>query len=142
MKIEPGVDSITILSNNSNVSSPLEAISSSDRSQSPPSLDIPDESLACTSRTSLHLSFKPQSIVVEYLKKLCTSKGSRNAFKRLDYNIVKHLKVDYLLLVFNNDVVLNFRQLEVQRGIPKPNACWIWTSNIVDTPKQGLLPYI
>jgi hypothetical protein len=90
------------------MSSPLEAMSSSDRSQTPPSLDVPDESLACTSRTSLHPGLKPQSIVVECLKKLRTSKGSRNAFKRLDYNIVKHLKVDYLPLVFNSDIVFEF----------------------------------
>jgi hypothetical protein len=49
---------------------------------------------------------------VECLKKLRASKGSRNALKRLDYNIVKFLRIDYLPLVFNGDVVFEFPPIE------------------------------
>jgi hypothetical protein len=42
------------------------------------------------------------------LKKLCATKGSRNALKKVDYDNVKHLKVDYLLPVFNGDIVFEF----------------------------------
>jgi hypothetical protein len=48
-----------------------------------------------------HPGLKQQSSVVKCLKKLCASKGSKNALKRLDYDIVKLLRVDYLPLIFN-----------------------------------------
>jgi hypothetical protein len=42
------------------------------------------------------------------LKRLHATKGSRNALKKVDYNSVQHLKVDYLLPVFDGDVVFEF----------------------------------
>jgi hypothetical protein len=42
---------------------------------------------------------------VDYLKRFSTIKGSRNAFKTLDYDNVKQLKVDYLPPIFIGDVV-------------------------------------
>jgi hypothetical protein len=42
---------------------------------------------------------------VDCLKRLCNTKDSRNALKMHDYNTVKHLKVDYLPLVFNGDKI-------------------------------------
>ena len=45
---------------------------------------------------------------MDYLKRFCTTKGSRNALKMLDYDNVKHLKVDYLPLIFNGDIVFEF----------------------------------
>jgi hypothetical protein len=49
------------------------------------------------------------------LKKLRASKGFRNNLKRLDYNIVKLLKMDYLLLVFNGNV--DFKILQIESSI-------------------------
>jgi hypothetical protein len=45
------------------------------------------------------------------LKRLRTTKGSRNALKKVDYDNVQHLKVDYLPPVFNGDVVFEFRSI-------------------------------
>jgi hypothetical protein len=45
---------------------------------------------------------------VDCLKRLCGTKGSRNALKKADYDNVRHLKMDYLLPVFNGDVVFEF----------------------------------
>jgi hypothetical protein len=42
------------------------------------------------------------------LKRLRFSKGSRNALKKVDYDSVQHLKVDYLPPIFNGDVVFEF----------------------------------
>jgi hypothetical protein len=42
------------------------------------------------------------------LKRLRTTKGSRNALKKVDYDSVQHLKMDYLPPIFNGDVVLEF----------------------------------
>jgi hypothetical protein len=48
---------------------------------------------------------------VDCLKKLRATKGSRNALKMLDYDNIKHLKVDYLLPIFNGDVVFEFSSI-------------------------------
>jgi hypothetical protein len=39
------------------------------------------------------------------LRKLHACKGSRNALKGLDYDVIKLLRVDFLPLVFNGNVV-------------------------------------
>jgi hypothetical protein len=53
VKEEPGVESITILSDDSDVSSPQDAMPAKCRSGNPPSQDVPNESLACTSQIVL-----------------------------------------------------------------------------------------
>ena len=45
---------------------------------------------------------------MDYLKRLHATKGSRNALKKVNYDNIKHLKVDYLPPVFNGDVVFEF----------------------------------
>jgi hypothetical protein len=45
---------------------------------------------------------------VDCLKRLRATKGSRNALKKVDYDDVQHLKVDYFPPVFNGDVVFEF----------------------------------
>ena len=70
--------------------------------------DVPNESPACTSLTILQPGFQLQSSVLDCLKKLRTTKSSKNALKRVDYDNVQHLKVDYLPPVFNGDVVFEF----------------------------------
>ena len=100
MKVELGIQSITIFSDNSNVSSSQEAI--------PTKYHIhvaPNES---PTLPALHPSLRPQSSFVDCLKKLRGMKDSRNALKVLDYNTVKHLKVDYLPPIFNDDVIFQF----------------------------------
>jgi hypothetical protein len=49
VKEEPGVESITILNDDSDVSSPQDATPAKCRSGNPPSLDVPNESPACMS---------------------------------------------------------------------------------------------
>jgi hypothetical protein len=105
VKEEPGVESITILSDDSDVSSPQDATPAKCRSGNPPSQDVPNESPACTSQIVLQPALQSQSSVLDCLKRLHFTKGSRNALKKVDYDSVQHLKVDYLPPVFNGDVV-------------------------------------
>jgi hypothetical protein len=60
------------------------------------------------SQTILQPGLQSQSSFLDYLKRLCFTKGSRNALKKVDYDSVQHLKVDYLPPVFNGDVVFEF----------------------------------
>jgi hypothetical protein len=108
VKVEPAVESITILSDDSDVSSPQNAMPTKCRSESLPSLDVPDESPACTSQTVLQPSLQSQSSVLDRLKRLRFTKGSRNALKKVGYDNIQHLKVDYLPPVFNGDVIFEF----------------------------------
>jgi hypothetical protein len=88
VKVEPGVESITILSDDSDVSSPQDAMPAKCRSGNPTSQDVPNESLACTSQTVLQPGPQLQSSVLDCLKRLCFTKGSRNALKKVDYDSV------------------------------------------------------
>jgi hypothetical protein len=108
VKVEPGVQSITILSDDSNVSSPQDATPAKCRSGNLPSQDVPNESPACMSQTGLQPGLQSQSSILDCLKRLRFTKGSRNALKKVDYDSIQHLKVDYLLPVFNGDVVFEF----------------------------------
>jgi hypothetical protein len=108
VKVELGMESITILSDDSDVSSPQDATPVKCRSGNPPSQNVPNESPACMSQTVLQPGLQSQSSVMDCLKRLCFTKGSRNALKKVDYDSVQHLKVDYLPPVFNGDVVFEF----------------------------------
>jgi hypothetical protein len=57
IKVEPGVESITILSDDLDVSSPQDATPAKCRSASLPSQDVPNESPTCTSQTVLQPGF-------------------------------------------------------------------------------------
>jgi hypothetical protein len=108
VKVEPNVESITILSDDSDVSSPQDAMHAKCRSKNLPFQDVPNESPACTGQTVLQPGLQLQSSVLDCLKRLHFTKGSRNALKKVDYDNVQHLKVDYLPPVFNGDVVFEF----------------------------------
>jgi hypothetical protein len=136
VKVEPSVESITILSDDSNVSSPQDATPAKCRSGNLPSHDVPNESPACTSQTVLQPSLQSQSSILNCLKRLRFTKGSRNALKKVDYDSVQHLKVDYLPPVFNGDVVFEFpsirslsasSQAKLIVGMGKPHNGHVWT---------------
>lgn len=55
---------------------------------------------------------KQSNSVVDSLKKLHASKGSRNALKGLDYDTIKFLKVDFLPPVLNGNVVFELPCME------------------------------
>ena len=105
MNIEPCLQSVTILNDDLDMSCPLQTTLSKIPSRMNPSLDPSIESPACSSKTYSEPSLKQSNNVVDYLRKLHASKGSRIALKGLDYDVVKLFRVDFLLLVFNNDVV-------------------------------------
>jgi hypothetical protein len=63
-------------------------------------------------RTFFHLDLKQFNNVVECLRELCASKGFRNALKRLDYNAIKLLRMDFLLPTFNGNVVFELHPME------------------------------
>ena len=88
VKVEPRVESIRILSDDSDVSSPHDAMPTKCRSRDLPSLDVSNESCACTSLIVPQLGFQPQSCVLDYFKKLRFTKGSRNDLKNVDYDSV------------------------------------------------------
>jgi hypothetical protein len=108
VKVESGMESITILSDDSNVSSPQDAVPTKCRSGSLPSHDVPNESPTSTSQTVLQPGLQSQSSILDCLKRLRFTKGSRNALTKVDYDSVQHVKVDYLPLVYNGDVVFEF----------------------------------
>jgi hypothetical protein len=69
------------------------------------------------------------------LKRLHFTKGSRNALKKVDYDSVQHLKVDYLPPVFNGDVVFEFpsirsssasSQAKLMVGMDKQHDGHVW----------------
>jgi hypothetical protein len=105
VKVEVGLQSVTILSDDSDMSSLLYATSTKTPSRTSPSLDPAVESPVCPSNTSSQPDLKQPSSVLDCLRKLCASKGSRNALKGLDYDIVRLLRMDFLPLVFNGEVV-------------------------------------
>jgi hypothetical protein len=83
MKVEPGVESIIILNDDSDVTSPQDATPTKRHSGNLPFQDVPNESPACTSQTILQPGFQSQSSVVDYLKRLRATKGSRMPSRRL-----------------------------------------------------------
>jgi hypothetical protein len=136
VKVEPGVESIKIISNDSDVSSPQDATPAKCRSGNPPSQDVPNESPACMSQIVLQPSLQSQSSVLDCLKRLRFTKGSRNALKKVDYDSVQHLKVDYLPPIFNGDVVFEFplicslsagSQAGFMVGMDKRHDGHVWT---------------
>jgi hypothetical protein len=136
MKVELGVESITILSDDSDVSSPQDAIPTKCHSGNLPSQDVPNESPASTNQTVLQPGLQSQSSILDCLKSLCATKGSRNALKKVDYDSVQHLKVDYLPPVFNGDVVFEFpstrssstsSQAGLMVGMDKRHDGHVWT---------------
>ena len=90
------------------MSSPQDAISTKCRSGNLLSHNVPNESLASTSQTVLQPGLQSQSSILDCLKRLRATKSSRNALKKVDYDSVQHLKVDYLPPIFNGDVVFEF----------------------------------
>jgi hypothetical protein len=136
VKVEPSMESITILSDDSDMSSAQDAMPTKCRSRNLPSQDVPNDSPTCTSWIVLQPSIQSQSSVVDYLKRLRTTKGSRNALKKVDYDNVKHLKVDYLPPVFNGDIVFKFpsihssstsSQAGLMVGMDKRHDGHVWT---------------
>jgi hypothetical protein len=130
------VESITILSDDSDVSSPQDATPTKCHSGNLPSQDVPNESPACTSQTVLQPGLQLQSSILDCLKRLRFTKGSRNALKKVDYDSVQHLKVDYLPPVFNGDVVFEFlsicslsasSQAGLMVGMDKRHDGHVWT---------------
>jgi hypothetical protein len=105
VKVEPSLQSVTILSDDSDMSSLLQATPTKTPSRTSPSLDLPVESLVCPNNTSSQPGLKQPNSVVECLRKLRASKGSRNALKGLDYDTVRLFRVDFLPPVFNGNVV-------------------------------------
>jgi hypothetical protein len=77
---------------------------------------------------------------VECLRKLHAFKGSRNALKRLDYDTVKFLRVDFLPLVFTGDIEFELLPLGSSAGnlqaklmmeMDKKHNGHAWTKTII-----------
>jgi hypothetical protein len=70
------------------------------------------------------------------LKRFRFTKGTRNALKKVDYDSVQHLKVDFPPPVFNDDVVFEFpsihrssasTQVGLMLGMDKRHDGHVWT---------------
>jgi hypothetical protein len=81
------------------------------------------------------------------LKRLRFTKGSKNALKKVDYDSVQHLKVDYLPPIFNGDVVFEFplirslsasSQAGLMVGMDKRHNVWTRTSTSHIKSDMGL----
>jgi hypothetical protein len=81
------------------------------------------------------------------LEEAHASKGSRNALKKLDYDIVKLQRVDYLSLIFNGDVVFEFLQFrssirnfqaKLMVGMDKQHDGHTWTKTITSHIKNDM----
>jgi hypothetical protein len=101
VKVEPGLQLVTILSDDSDMSSPLQATPSKTSSQISPSHDPPHESQGCPSKSFSQPGLKQPKSIVDCWRKLHASKGSKNALKGLYYDAIKLLRVDFLPPVFN-----------------------------------------
>jgi hypothetical protein len=147
VKVEPGLQSVTILSDDSDMSSPLQAMLSKTTSRMSPSLDPPIESPAYISKTFSEPGLKQPNSIVDCLRKLHASKGSGNAFKGLDYNVVKLFRVDFLPPVFNGDVVYELppmgssfgnSQAKFMVGMDKQHNGHAWTKTITSHIKNDM----
>jgi hypothetical protein len=74
-------------------------------SQTSPLFNPPIESPVCPSKTFSYPGLTQLNSVIKYLQKLHAFKEFRNALKGPDYDIVKLLRVDFFLPIFNVDVV-------------------------------------
>jgi hypothetical protein len=147
MKVEAGLQSVTILSDDFDMSSPLQATPTKTPSQTSPSLDPPVESPVCPNNTSSEPGLKQPNSVLDCLRKLRASKGSRNALKGLDYDTVRLLRVDFLPLVFNGDVVFELppigssvgnSQAKLIVGMDKRHDGHPWTKTITSHIKNSM----
>jgi hypothetical protein len=84
-------------------------------------LDVP-RAIPVFTQGPLHVDPRKSFSTVECLKHLHVAKGSRNVLKRLDYNKVNTQEVEYLLLTFNYDIVIELPPLENQ-GNHKESSC-------------------
>ena len=82
------MQSITILSDNSDVRSPQDATPAKCHSGNLPSQDVPNKSLTYTSQTVLQPGLQSQSSILDCLKRLRFIKGSWNALKKVDYDSI------------------------------------------------------
>ena len=90
-------------------------------------------------KTFSQLGLKQPSSVVDYLRKLHGSKESRFTFKGLNYDTVKLLKVDFLLLVCNADVVFELPHIRSFVGNSQAKLMVEWISDTMDMPGPKLL---
>jgi hypothetical protein len=122
VKVEPGVQSITILNDKLDMDYPLQATPAKTPSRTTSSLDPPIESSVCPSKTFSQPGLKEPNGVVDYLKKLRASNGSRKTLKGLDYDVVKLLRVDFLPPVFNGDIVFELPPMGSSVGNSQVNS--------------------
>jgi hypothetical protein len=129
------------------MSSPLQAMLTKTPSRTSPSLDLLVESPVCPSKTSSQPGLKQPSSVLDCFRKLHASKGSRNALKGLDYDTVRFLRVDFLPLVFNGDVVFELppigssvgnSQAKLIVGMDKRHDGHPWTKTITSHIKNSM----
>jgi hypothetical protein len=91
VKKEHGVELTTIFNNDSNGNSPVPAPSIRSLSLNSTLLDPLERIPTLNSLPLPHVGHQQSLSVVESLKKLRASKGSKKAFRSLDYSVAPHL---------------------------------------------------
>jgi hypothetical protein len=121
VKKEPGIQEVALLSDDSDDNVPHASDIAS--LTPPPSQDqpfinplriphSPTVNQPSTSRPPIHPSVsKDRPSVVHHLKFLATRPGSKNILKNIDYEFVRHEKVDFLPSVFDGDIIFEFPPL-------------------------------
>jgi hypothetical protein len=118
VKKEPGIQEVTFLSDDSDDDLPPASHVTPPPSQDQPFINplriphSPIVSLPSTSRPPVHPGVsKDRPSVVHLLKLLATRPGSKNILKSIDYDSVRHEKVEFLPPVFDGDVIFEFPPL-------------------------------
>lgn len=136
VKKQHGVELTTILNNDSNENSLVPAPSIRSLSLNNTLLDLLERIPTLNSLPLPHVGHQYSLSVVESLKKLRASKGSKKAFRNLDYNALGMQWVEFLPPIFHGDVLFELPPIEkldlhsytkLMHGMNKKNDGHSWT---------------
>ena len=117
VKKEPGIEEVTLLSDSDDdlVRAPEISTTTPPPTQQQPFSDplkvsqSPSVSQPSSSKPPIHPSVsRDRPSVVECLKLLASRPGSKNILKKIDYQSVRHEKVEFLPSVFDGDIIFEF----------------------------------
>jgi hypothetical protein len=118
VKKEPNIEEVTLLSDDSDDDLPPASDITPPPSQDQPFINplriphSPTISQPSTSRPPIHPDVSiDRPSVVHHLKLLATRPGSKNVLKSIDYESVRHEKVEFLPSIFDGDVIFEFPPL-------------------------------
>jgi hypothetical protein len=144
VKVEHAEELITILSDDSDGNSP--AVASSIRSPlvNCSLLKSSQRSPIPLSHHAPHVGHQKFPNVVDSLKRIRASKGTRNTFKTLDYNSLDIQRVQFLPPTFNGDVLFELPLVDMSgpfhmmHGMDKRHDGHAWTKTVTSNIKSDM----